>query len=1122
MASASDSLALPDASAPILAERLDALSAEERTLLLDWARRAELSFGPWRSWKKVLKIADTRALQGQAVDTELLGALLWRVDTHTPEARDHTWKKIEDAQPWRTYGRIVQAQSETHRFRIARNSAVGYRCWEVRVSPLSTPAAPALPGRRNNSGDEVVPGEVTWRFEGSEYAGDFKNAKIQGSILSFEGQYRGSYRIDISDLSFLHIVGDGPSNATWGYLKRRARRLMRKLAARNSELFWQVLVAYAREGGAVQAQPKPLSLAWAWLADDLFLGRSPKLVQERRGRGVVKIAGRFFWRRARLERAPEIWDAHIAEARALMLDPRTLPEAGAVAFNVLRSRGQSETDLLGAMSEAVLERWAGGGVAWARSAAFNELARRWSANSSRAPGGEASARLLIEAGARTRRAVQVLVARALESAGGEWKQAFARALQSYLDAAPALGNDADLSGWTRRARTSARAVFELVRESITTDAFWKYLPLWARLAGESNDALGMDWIETRVVEAARRGQLERLADLARLGESERERMSEAFVRGAAGAKIDNTKAINLLTGFNAQTTLLAWRLIEASAMGPSGLRSLFEALYGRYYSEGEQAQAIYGDEAARVWERAEWSEKDMRRWIEGADATGYNSWNSPWVRVLPHASGRFFLCVLELLAARLSNQLGSANTIRARYGLRGIVALPPSSQDAVVEGLRQATWRFEPTQDDLTRSMLSPGYYTRPQSYEGGWKVLAMTQIAPEIVRANWQALFSLPIEAGAAQAAIQLWERAGIDSSDVSPWLATKTLSSFAPEFLAFLLRRQPALLFESLARADESQAAALQVLVREFVADAARRSGFWEGLWPRLHEDAMRDVIQTRLLSDEAIFSSFALLPKNVASELFISGREEGEGLLLLWLDANESTLERDDLVLLNASISPLPPVHERALRRLESLGLTLPLALRLWESLLPPAIGAARRFAERAEAGSEEEAEVAIALCDSPSPEVQRAGRDFISARASRLLSAVMLQRLSENTNPAMQSWVAGLLNERLIPAESAALAVVDEASQPEEAASDAGVLEPREFDRVVLRERLRAREAKEKVKHRLARTEEGNLEPAVLLEMARGRVARDREWALGQIARLQLAGVEVEGVQVLGER
>jgi hypothetical protein len=898
---------------------------------------------------------------------------------------------------------------------------------------------------------------------------------------------------------------------------------MCRLAAHHPETFWQVLEAYARAaadaGTASGIEQKPLTLAWSWLADDLFLGRSPRLTQARHGRGEVSIQGNFFWRRARLERAPEIWDAHLDQVRALLQDARALPEAGAVAFNVLRSHGQSEVQLLEGMGQAVLERWAAGQVAWARNVALNELARRWGQSAqAQTPSGEAAAKLMIEAGARARRRVQVLVARELEGAGGQWKARFASALQKYLDAVPVVeGVALDLSRWTRRARTAARALFDLVRDSIDDAGLWKYLPLWARFAREAQvagDGSGFSWLEGRVRNAAGAGKLEHLADIAKLDETERARLGDVFIAGAAGAKIDNAVAQNLLTSYNGATTRLAWRLIAATGPGPSFLRTLFKVLQERYVTD-DIGLALYGDEAARLWESCAWSPKDMQAWMEGANAVGYGAWRSPWIRVLPYASARFFLAVLEALATRLNPSEG-ANIFRARHGLRGILILPEASQDAVVQALSQATWRFEPTQEDL-QAMITPNYYARPKSYAGAWRLLASTQVAPELLRATWQSLFSLPIQASAATAAAELWQRAEIEEAEVSPWLQSKNLSSFAPEFLAFLLRRQPALLFESLARVGDEQVEALQVLVREMVADDARRAGFWEGLFPRLRDDAMRPAIEARLLSDAQIFGSFARLGPSVAADFFAKGRDEAQALLLSWLDANEGSLERDDLALLNAAISPLPPVHERGLRRIEALGLTLPLALRLWESLLPPAIAAAQRFAEAMEPGSAEESEVALALCDSPAPQVQAAGREFVAARASRLLSTEMVQKLTEGTNPAMQAWVAGLLNERLASPGSAAPVEESSGEQGREAS-----LEPRDFDRVVLREKRRGRQAKEKVKQRLGRSGEAALEPGVLLEMARGRVARDREWALQQIARLQVAGVEVAGVEVLEPR
>ncbi len=68
----------------------------------------------------------------------------------------------------------------------------------------------------------------------------------------------------------------------------------------------------------------------------------------------------------------------------------------------------------------------------------------------------------------------------------------------------------------------------------------------------------------------------------------------------------------------------------------------------------------------------------------------------------------------------------------------------------------------------------------------------------------------------------------------------------------------------------------------------------------------------------------------------------------------------------------------------------------------------------------------------------------------------------------------------------------------------------------FDRQVLRARNQGRKAKELVKRRL--DAETSQDIPLLLELARGRSSRDAEWALGQLARLAVAGVEIEGVEV----
>jgi len=151
--------------------------------------------------------------------------------------------------------------------------------------------------------------------------------------------------------------------------------------------------------------------------------------------------------------------------------------------------------------------------------------------------------------------------------------------------------------------------------------------------------------------------------------------------------------------------------------------------------------------------------------------------------------------------------------------------------------------------------------------------------------------------------------------------------------------------------------------------------------------------------------------------------------------------------------------------------------------------------------------------LALCDSPEKSVRAYGREFVERRLSTLPRDLLLRRLFENPDPAMQAFVASLLLKE----------GNDTATTPE-------------FDEAVLRARGRGRRAKELVKQRIGQQRTNALaagttaagttaagttaDVATLLEMARSCTPRDAEWALSQLARLAAQGREIEGFTVEG--
>ena len=149
----------------------------------------------------------------------------------------------------------------------------------------------------------------------------------------------------------------------------------------------------------------------------------------------------------------------------------------------------------------------------------------------------------------------------------------------------------------------------------------------------------------------------------------------------------------------------------------------------------------------------------------------------------------------------------------------------------------------------------------------------------------------------------------------------------------------------------------------------------------------------------------------------------------------------------------------------------------------------------FFESAPPGDPKEKTCALALCDSPFLTVRRIGEAYVTARWDSLPQADLLQALFESFHPDTQAFVAQLLTTTT--------------DTPGLTAS---------FDREVLRTRQKARTAKERVKAR--QSVEQSVDVETLLALARGRTARDAEWALAELAKRAMAGSQIEGVAVDG--
>ncbi len=280
-----------------------------------------------------------------------------------------------------------------------------------------------------------------------------------------------------------------------------------------------------------------------------------------------------------------------------------------------------------------------------------------------------------------------------------------------------------------------------------------------------------------------------------------------------------------------------------------------------------------------------------------------------------------------------------------------------------------------------------------------------------------------------------------------------------------------------------------------RPFLLDYLRSGDgldtFWSAVPAALDADA-EGRLEARLLGDADAADTLARVDN---PDLLLLREPAFDAALGRWVRAREPLFTQNSSLLLQAATHVLPAVRAWGLSRAQALGFDLPFALRLLESGLPASADAGGAFFLSLPPGGQAERGYALALCDSPLAPVRALGRTFVSERWDTLTREDLLRALFENSHPDMQAFVAELL-----------------AASPSSSAESAG------FDAEVLRARHTARRAKEQVKARQSALP--TVDIPTLLALARSRTPRDSEWALGQLAKLALAGQEIEGFSVFG--
>jgi len=156
---------------------------------------------------------------------------------------------------------------------------------------------------------------------------------IRGDLL-YVSDYRNLHVFDITNPAQPARLGQRPSARTFAYMKRRARRVLRKLSRQDPARFVEAAFHALREPGLGRETLDP---ALHWVTVDLLYGSGGRYFQQRHGRGAYVLRQPGLRRRTREERCPEGWDRRLDLAEALYTD-RALPwQTSETMLKILRA-----------------------------------------------------------------------------------------------------------------------------------------------------------------------------------------------------------------------------------------------------------------------------------------------------------------------------------------------------------------------------------------------------------------------------------------------------------------------------------------------------------------------------------------------------------------------------------------------------------------------------------------------------------------------------------------------------------------------------------------------------------------------------------------------------------------
>lgn len=851
-----------------------------------------------------------------------------------------------------------------------------------------------------------------------------------------------------------------PTHATLRYMKRRARRFLRKLATDQPQYYFQLVSKLL----LFQAEKPSLNLSYQWVMADVLFGNSNRCYQKGHGQGAYVFDSNRYHLHGREDGQPTIWDGQLNFVQELLM--KDLPwEIYEFAVKILAHHGATPTQL----NESVLERFFNAPSHWLKRTAAS-LAYQTFLFQGVNPALFAGMWLYSNSGIRKKISE---IDENRPNKGAQWYKDFGKQLFKYSFNELRVGNN------SKRIVEALELVQQKYSTEVQPDSILPIAPalfqskytvlnelaLWGADTAQKDEAI--QWLEA----------LGNNVDIKLYNRLAKKLMSK-FKQGHL-YRYDIEPYVYNLSKYVCD---FGWKL--SAKVSVWSLYNVWSNL-GNYESKSRMKQQYFINAVS--------TEGGVEAFIK------YYTQNSYSVSYLPtYALTDIMSEGTQKIQHFLMEYLRGIFKDDPLGQLHQIVKLPHAiREDVLAVGLKNCKNK------EVFSNYWSVSYGIQAAA-ESDWAMEALISILdtakitrgavgnifqylfdynPKVIQRVMSYIVGLPNSR----------KRKPLFISELGQKLSNNvSVGTHLPAELLDEIMQQ--MTFDTLLQlttsADDETWNKLSKSVYQQLLNKQNEVGFWKKILERVLASE-NEVLSNRLIEDEAFFKLFQ--QQKDPSVLDIT-HPSFEQALLGWVTSNEDVFLMGSAALSTLCFHKLPTLRQWGLAKAAALGINIMFGLRMLESGIPDTMQASQDYFNGLADGSTEESDAALALCDSPSKDVRTFGMEFLTARKDKLKDhPQVLAFLSEHADAFVQAFVSQEISHQ-------------ELNQP--------FVE--RFDKEILRMKNRSRKAKEFTKKRVGKTLQ--VDAGVLKEIARSGGKTDAEWAILQLTKKVLAGEDIDGFVV----